>query len=544
MIKGLADYVVSVVSPARAVKRAHARKVERSFKGGESDRLDGRKTPRNESADSRARGPYGADAMRAWAREMVTDNEYAWAAKESVVSEVIGSGFKIQSALESNGQDDPDTNENRDKIWDEWCEVCDINGQMTFDEMQVLAFSEMFEAGEVLVHYVPVPLTFKGIRRRIPLAIELIEADRLASDHDTFLVRRNREQGTRTERGVEMDEHGMPLGYWIYPTHPDHAYAISRTPEYVPANRIKHLFRKDRIGMSRGNSWFSPSLKPIRSLGTYREYEMQSAAVESCFTVAIATESGQGMNMNAPTADTDTQDSDGNTYQFLQPGLVLPLKVGESLQSASPSRPNSNATGWITHMVQGIAAGTGTSYEAVSKDFSSTNYSSSRTAKLENRPRYRRWQKSWSHHFCLETWDRFCNAAASAGVEAFPTMVELLDDRRAFAPVEIMTPEWEWVDIQAEQQSNENAVAAHQKSETEVAGSRGINNRRLQRQIAKDKQLRQDLANEFGVDMRTAAEAKITAEVAKETTAEAATKTADAAMVTAEQPTNGQMAEA
>lgn len=128
----------------------------------------------------------------------------------------------------------------------------------------------------------------------------------------------------------------------------------------------------------------------------------------------------------------------------------------------------------------------------------------------------------------METHDRFCTAAARVGREEFPTMVELLDDRRKYAPVDIQTPEWEWVDVQAEQASSEAAVAAHQRCGTDVAGSMGKNYRRTQKKIAQEKALRMKLGDQFGVDMRTAAEARQAADISKETTAEAAVVTAEA----------------
>lgn len=506
MIRSVVDWCVSTVSPAAGVRRAYARKVLRQYKAGESNRLTAHQRPKNQSANSELQGPSGADSARAWARMLVRDNPYAWAALESIVSEVIGTGFGLQSALEDGqGQDQFDTNDARDKTWAEWCEVCDYNGELTFDEIQILAFKEVVEAGECLIRYRPVTPEHKGILRSVPLAMELIEADRLASDHDSYRISRNM-KGTRVTRGVEMDEDGHVIAYYIYPSHPTEPNAYARTPERVLAHEIKHLFRKDRVGQSRGVTWFAPIVEVLRSLGVFIDNELQASAVASCFTVAIETETPLE-SLQPPTTDSDTSDSDGNQYEFLQPGMVIPLSKGEKIQTANPGRPNVNAGPWIDLMVQGIAAGTGTSYEAVSKNFSRTSYSSSRTSKLENRPRFRRWQNYWDSHVCVGTWDRFCNAAAQAGRKEFPTMTELLSDRRGSAPVEIMKPEWEWVDILAEQKANASAVAEHQKSGTDVAAAMGRRYRRVQKKIAQEKLYRKQLGEKLGVDMTTASEA-------------------------------------
>ena len=497
MIKTAIDWAVSVVSPSAAVRRAHARKIERSYLGAESNRLNSQQRPKNRAADSELLGPFGADALRAWARMLVRDNEYAWSALEAIVSETLGTGIGVQSMLETeHGEDEEDTNENRDKTWREWCEVCDINGELTFDEMQVLAFREMVEAGECLIHFVTVPLKYRGIYRPVPLALELIEADRLAKDYDTYAINRNGADGqNRIVRGIEMDETGRPIAYWIYKDNPTAPWADLRKPERVDASKIQHLFRKDRIGQSRGVTWFAPIAGKVRDLGVYIENEIQASAVASCFVAAIKTEQPIDLG-NPPTVDGvagDTTDANGNRYGFLESGLMLNLKPGESLESANPGRPNSAAGPWIDLMLRGFAAGTGTSYESVSKDFSNTSYSSSRTSKLENRPRYRRWQNYWMAHFNQTIWDRFTDAAAIAGRAEFPTASELLEDRRAAAPVEFMPPVWEWVDVSAEQASSEASINAFQTTYADELGGRGRSWRRTFYQRAKEEALKAKL---------------------------------------------------
>ena len=537
-LEAIADSLVSIASPTAAVKRKHARSVARSYLAGEGNRLNAHENPKNLSADSEAQGPFGADAARAWARMLIRDNPYAFAALEAITSETMGVGFGMQSALEtSEGQDEEDTNENRDKTFSEWAEVCDINGQLTFDEIQVLAFREMVEAGECLIRFHTVPRNHKGIYRPVPLAMELVEADRLANDYDTYAFGRDRTDGVRITRGVEMDAHGRPLAYWVYPAHPSEPDVFRRTPERVPAKQIKHLFRTDRVGQSRGVTWFAPAIEPLRTLGTYKQNEMQRSAVQSCFVAAIKTESALPLG-NPPSNDTSTSDANGNNYQYIQPGQILNLRPGESMDFGNPSSPNSGAGSWISLMIQGIAAGIGTSYESVSKDFSNTSYSSARTSKLENRPRYRRWQQYQKHHVCVETWDRFCTAAAHEGRKEFPSMQQLLEDRRVAAPIEVLLPEWEWVDLIAEQQSNESAVAAHQKSGTDVLGSMGKNYKHVQRKIAQEKAYRNKLAEQFSVDMSTTAESKQTGELSKDKTADAAKQTAGAAQTAADAKSN------
>jgi capsid protein len=129
--------------------------------------------------------------------------------------------YSAQSQVETpEGTDIEDVNERRDAVWQEWCEVCDVNGRLNFAEIQQLAQREIVEAGEVLIHLVNTPAKkYRGIYRPVPFAIELIEADRLATEKDTYKFRDN--GNNKIVRGVELDDLGKPVAYWIYPEHPN-----------------------------------------------------------------------------------------------------------------------------------------------------------------------------------------------------------------------------------------------------------------------------------------------------------------------------------
>ena len=159
MIGSAIDRIVGMFSPAAGVRRTQQRRtLERMYSGAEANRLTNNKKPKNQSADSELLGPFGADALRAWSRALVRDNAYAWGVVDTIVSSVVGSGITAQSQVETpEGTDIEDVNELRDKVWLEWCEVCDVNGRLSFAEIQQLAQREMVEAGEVLIHLVNTP---------------------------------------------------------------------------------------------------------------------------------------------------------------------------------------------------------------------------------------------------------------------------------------------------------------------------------------------------------------------------------------------------
>jgi lambda family phage portal protein len=490
MIGKLLDTIIEAFSPRIALKRAQARAIlHRSYDGAKQTRLSGTR-PHNRPADLEMLGPAGADQARAWARDLVRNNAYAWGVVDTIVASVVGEGFTIMSVMETQDGEDVETiNEQRDSVFSKWCEVCDLTGQLTFSEIQRLAQREMVEAGECMIHIVNVPTDYRGVKRPVPLALELIEADRIAVERDTWSYPNS--GGNRIIRGVEIDDIGQPVAYWIYPQHPNDYTALNRQPIRIESKNILHLYRKDRIGQHRGVSWFTPAMEWMRDLGYYVSNEMQAGAVAACASVAVKTETplGTGGGLNPVPSTADTSDDSGNQYANLEPGAFFYLRPGEDISMINPSRPNSGAEPWIALMLRGIAVGTGLSYEIVARDFSQTNYSSNRASQLEDRRRFRQWQSYLSNHLCQPIWDRFCEAAALVGNPWFPTMEQIGEDCRRYAPVDIQPTSWEWVDPATEQSSTEAAITAFQSTYSEELGSLGRNWRHVFYQRAKEERL-------------------------------------------------------
>jgi lambda family phage portal protein len=493
MLGRVLDALISAVSPSQGVRRAHARRVLRAYSGAEPSRLNANRRPKNQSADTELGGSFGANAMRAWARMLVRDNAWAWGVVDTFVNSVVGKGIDIQSAYETpDGSDIEVINERRDEVWQRWAEVCEINGQYSFAEIQQMAMREIVEAGEVLIRMVPVDRKFRGILRPVPLALELIEADRLAEEKDTY--RLAKPENHRINRGIEFDELGRPVAYWIYPNHPTDPYVDRGEPRRIEASEIIHLFNRQRVGQTRGISMFAPVVSWLRDLGLYVDNELQASAVASCFTVAIKTESAvTGLGPPSSATGTNTTDTDGNRYEYLQPGMVMHLRPNESIESANPGRPNSASEPWIKLMLRGIAVGTGLSYETVARDYSQTNYSSNRASQLEDRRRFRRWQQYLISRLNQRVWDEFCKSAAMVDLAGFPTMTELLANPRKAAPCEHLPPSWEWVDPQAEQTSSEAGIRAFQTTYLDELAGRGKNWRQVFYQRAKEEALLKQL---------------------------------------------------
>ena len=484
MIDSLLDYFIGAVAPVKQLRRSQARRLlKRSYSGAEPSRLNSNRHPMNRSADQELDGPWGADSMRAWSRMLVRDNAYAWGVVDTIVSSVVGQGIQTQSALPAAD----DLNQRRDDLFEEWGKVCDINGVLDWHSIQSIIQREIVEAGEILVHLVSVSEVDRGIKRPVPLAIELIEADRLAVERSTLKIPQGE---NRIIRGVEVDDLGKPVAYHVHKNHPSD-FHTARDIVRLPAANVLHLFRKDRVGQTRGISWFAPVVNWLRDLGVYVENEMVASAIASCYTAAIKSKSPISM-LNEGLGE-DSSDENSNAYDYMQPGMIMHLAPDEDITFGNTGRPNSDAEVWINTILRGIAVGTGLSFETVSRDYSKTNYSSNRASQLEDRRRFRSWQLYLQHNLCDPVWHRFCEAASIVGHPDFPSLTELLVNK-SLVPHQHLATGWEWVDPQKEGSASIDAINNNLSTLQYELGKKGQNWRKVLKQREAEKEFMQSLS--------------------------------------------------
>lgn len=500
MIGEWLDNVIGIFSPASAAKRVNARRVlkssQRAYEAARIDRTTSAWVANSTSAD---RALYGeADRVRNRVRDLVRNNSYARGALDAIVANVVGCGIMPKPAIDN----EPDRNQQILAKWNRWCEAADITGRLHFYEMQALAFREMCEAGEMLVNQVMLPFDPVG---GAPYALEMIESERLATETDLMRSRRDVATENQIRRGVEVDATGRAVAYWLYPTNPnDLGYGYSEA-QRVDGERIIHVFRQERIGQTRGISWLAPAVLRLRDLDMYLENELQASAVAACFSVVVKTvDSGASWGgLNTPDGE-DSTDGNSDRFERLQPGVVSHLMPNEDISVVNPLRPNAAADAFLAVMLRSIAVATGLSYELVSRDYSRTNYSSSRASGLEDQRRFRPWQKFLIWRMCqpvYRSWFRQCCLAADAGqpgFEMFPSMTEYISDPDYWLKCNWRSPGWDWVDPLKEVQAAALEVKEGFRSRGDIIEAGGGDLRETFTELAEEQELAETLELQLG----------------------------------------------
>jgi len=463
MLGQVIDKTIGVFSPGWAAKRMHARAIlQRGYDAAKTDRTNSRWSTQNRHPDLELQGD--ADTTRARVRDLIRNNAYAKGILRALLRNVVGVGIKPQplTAVE-------DFNRRCEDLWNAWNEEADAAGRRSFYEMQQLAYSETHEAGEVLINHVELP-NDRG--RVLPFAIELIDADRIAGDH-MFPRSINNDTGNAVRRGVETDALGRTVAFWLYNTHPNDVNTYAARPQRISSESFVHLFKQTRVGQTRGISTFAPVVSWIKSLGYYTDNELQASAVASCFTAAVTTLAGPADGSLGDATDDDATDSDSNTFEYLQPGMVARLLPGETIDSINPSRPNVDAGAWISLMIRSMGSGMGVSYERIARDYSQTNFSSNRASDLEDRREFRMDQRWLISRWLKPTWVKFITACVIAGKKGFPSVTQFLADQDTYTKHEWQPPGWEWVDPKRQAEAAQLALQSGLTSHTDELSIQG-----------------------------------------------------------------------
>ena len=457
--------VPAVQAPAAAAPDAPAARtvIVRAYSNARRSRLTtGFGSSSNSSADAELSSSLAE--LRSRSRQMIRDSAYAKRAQAVVVNNVIGAGIGMQAQVTSS-RDNLRENVNAaiEQAWSEWCEAdsCHTAGQMHFADFERAAMGQVFEAGEVFIrkHLSP----FGG--SRIPLALELVEAERLADD---IAAPAATAPDARTRLGVEIDRFGRPLAYWIRQGHPGDLRPIIDSDRYerVPADQVFHLRLIVRSPQTRGEPWLHTVLRKLDDMNEYSAAEVQAARASSYYFGTIKSP--------APDNVLATTESDGvNPPQMdIESGMIQQLVPGEELDFHSPNRPNAALDPFLRYMLREVAAGAGPSYESISRDYSQSNYSSSRLGVIDERDTWRILQQWWVRSF-RQPLHRLWLQQAVIGRAIAELGMEYALDPRKFEAVVWKPRGWTWIDPGKDVDSRIKAVRAGFDTVTNVISETG-----------------------------------------------------------------------
>jgi lambda family phage portal protein len=429
----------------------------RAYEGAMVSRLTSDWVTSSTSADAEIDGSL--ISLRNRSRQLCRDSSYARQAMRAIGANVIGRGIRMQgrvTMLRGGGRLDQVINSRIEQAWQTWgrADRCHVAGKLSLPEILRLAVRSVAESGEVFLRIVPE--TFG--RSRVPLGLELIEADYC----DEGKTSGPDEEGNEWRMGVKVNRWGRPIGYAFRTRHPgDVAGAVGYKVREVSADQVLHLFISERPGQTRGAPWMASAIKRLHHLAGYEEAEVVRARATSSLMGFIQSPEGELQGDEVYDAD---------RVSNFEPGVFKYLAPGESVEIPQLNSPGNQFEPFLRAMLRAVSASIGCSYESVSRDFSQTNYSSSRLSLLEEREEWRSLQDWVIEHLLQPVFDRWLAAAVGAGELSLPGY-DLAPER--FEAVRWFPRGWAWVDPTKEVKAYEDAVRAGFKTQAQVVAEGG-----------------------------------------------------------------------
>lgn len=420
------------------------------------------------------------EILRNRSRQMIRDNPHAANLKRIVQDNIVGNGIGVQAqVLKSDGTPDDDLNNRIEEAWHQWSErdSCHTAGQLSMNSILRLAVGAVFQDGEVLIRKV----NSKFGRSRIPFALEVIEADLLLGQSEGTFIARN---GNSVRFGVEIDPWMRPVAYWMYTAHPgDYQFKqVNRGParkRYLAAD-IDHIFLIDRWPQTRGTPWMHAVIRRMRDSSEYTKSELVAARAAANIV---------GFVQQSPDLISDDQFrklANSGPMLKIEPGTFRRLLPGETFSGFSPSRPNTALEAFMRYMLREMAAGVGVSYESLSRDYSQSNYSSSRLSLLDERSLWRVLQGWLIRDHLTPIYRSWLDAAVISGVVRIP---DYFQRRSHYQKVRFKPRGWSWVDPAKEVQAFAMAVEQGFMSRSDVIAQ--IGNGKDREDV--DKEIRSDI---------------------------------------------------
>lgn len=348
-------------------------------------------------------------AMRSRAKGLARNDEWATRFQIQLEDNVLGEqGILLQMRVKGpDGKFDKATNDALEAHWVNWGEDCEVSG-MCWQEVESLLLNCEERCGEYLYRLRP------G-RGRFGFQIQLLDPALLD-------VNLHRDWGgNRVRMGVEIDDDGVPLAYWLRASKAgDQNNDITTVGKHVrvPADQIRHRFVRTEIGQLRGIPGLSVGARRLWQLHDFEEsanVATSNAAKRQGFFVSpdgnappgfadtivsavLAAAQAEGKTLTAE--ELATLQATAQKFATTVPGQFDTIPQGYEFQPFESKWPDISAEGYIKSQIRGWSAARGVSYHTLGNDLESVNYSSAQVGIGDERLHFKRRQQRqirWLH---------------------------------------------------------------------------------------------------------------------------------------------------
>ncbi len=440
--------ILAALFPQWALKRAIASRrlaqVKGLYEAGKPTRTHPYRGT-NLSPDSTMQRASGR--LRDVARRMDENDDLVTGLLDDLVNWTVGTGLTVEPmVLLENGDPAEEFNNELRLAYEQWGQSPDTTGDYPMSELERLVARSLFRDGECLIHHVTGGRY--PYRSPVPYALELLEADYLP-----FEWSRPSSQGqARIVQGVEKDNWGRTLAFHVWKVHPGetgYAYPVSITGEgtkRVSADAMTHLKFTRRLRQTRGVPIIHSVIRRIDDIKEIEDSERIAARWDADLAAVVR---------NMPPMGEEKSDGESIHREVeSNSGMMVHVFEGEDVEVHSPKRPNAQLESFRNGQIRMVAAGTGTRYSSVARDYNGT-YSAQRQELVEGRMSYDKLRSYLIGRFYRPMWRRFVEAA----VLGYRLPLRGLDTRSLYF-ADFRGPPMPWIDPEKEIKAHREKVDA------------------------------------------------------------------------------------
>lgn len=294
--------------------------------------------------------------LRKRARYEVANNSYAKGICDTLGSDVVGTGPRLQ--IPSGGDEKLDREDTRrvERLFAKWAKSVNLAEKLRLMRIARAA------SGECFCLFTNNPL----VDHPVKLDLRLIEADQVASDFGMGAAAQGEVDG------ITYDEWGNPQTYSVLRAHPGSGSSDAFRSDAIAAAQVVHYFRADRPGQHRGIPDITPAL-PLFAL--LRRYTLASiVAAETAANLAMVAYT----TAIAPDGDDEAASlSPFSTYD-LERNSMTALPEGYQLGQVDAKHPTSTYDMVKREIIKEIGRCLSMTFAVAAGDSSGYNYSSGR----------------------------------------------------------------------------------------------------------------------------------------------------------------------
>lgn len=330
------------------------------------------------------------------AREFEKNNAYVRKYLNAMVNNVVGpTGFNLSVKGYDYKPELKDGKTVYNKVYDEFAsnlvaenfwewtkkKYCDLSKTFSFNEICELTVRQLFRDGEVLI------IKHKGGKElnKWGFALQLINIERLDRKYNGI----NPKNGNRIVMSVELDENNRKVAFYLQKTIVSAVPGINQKLDgsnytRIEANDCIYLYKATDAEQIRGYSPLVAGLETLENLEGYQEAELINARA-SAGKMGFFISNEQEVNQ---LDIADREDDDGNFISEVEPGTFHVLPKGYDFKENNPNYPQSYDK-FIKANLRTVASAFNISYEDLSNDRESVNYSSIRAGLVQDREIYK-----------------------------------------------------------------------------------------------------------------------------------------------------------